>query len=122
MKGIKLPNQSEEFAATLICCRSSNMKKHKRTRSPAQLEEKFRPLQCNPQNLWHLRFEHSSVTMLQKLKSIKSNFDSSTCHVCIRTKQAKKPYYPVKEKTKRKLEQLHSDLCRQYPESKGNSI
>src|SRR5438552_3704960 len=60
--------------------------------------------------------------MLHKLKSIKSNFDSSICHVCLRVKQAKKPYYPVKEKAKRKLERLHSDLCSQYPESKGNSI
>ena len=51
-----------------------------------------------------------------------SNFDSATCHVCIRTKQAKKPYYPVKEKTKWKLERVHSDICDQYPESKGNSI
>ena len=43
-------------------------KKCKRSRSPAQLEENFHPLQCNPQNLWHLRFGHSSATTLQKLK------------------------------------------------------
>ena len=64
--------------------------KHKRARSPVksavQLGENFHPLNCHPQNLWHLRFGHSSATTLQKLKSIKSNFDSSTCHVCIRAK------------------------------------
>src|SRR5437762_10830921 len=51
--------------------------KRKRSRSAVKLGENFHPLHCHPQNLWHLRFSHSSATMIQKLKSIKSNFDST---------------------------------------------
>src|SRR6266496_3103718 len=43
-------------------------------------------------------------------------------NLCIRAKQARKPFCPSNEKTKRKLERIHSDICGQYPESKGNSI
>ena len=79
-------------------------------------------LNCNPHNLWHLRFGHPSTTALQKLKAIKSKFDSTKCRVCIRAKQARKPFLSLNEKTERKLERIHSDICGQYPESKGNSI
>ena len=80
------------------------------------------PLTSMPANLWHLRFGHASTTTLQKLKTIKSKFDSTKCRVCIRAKQTRKPFSPSNEKTKRKLERIHSDICGQYPESKGNSI
>ena len=48
--------------------------RQKRKRASSPLEENSpHPLTCNPHNLWHLQFAHSSTSTLQKLKIIKSN-------------------------------------------------
>ena len=83
---------------------------------------KIEPLQCSPNNLWHLRFGHASTTILRKLPYIRSNHDSAHCIVCIRAKQTRKPFHPAESKVTRKLERIHSDLCGPFPTSKGNSI
>ena len=51
-------------------------------------------------NLWHLRFGHPSTTTLQKLKAIKSNFDSTKCRVCIRASQ--RAFFPFEREDKAK--------------------
>ena len=82
----------------------------------------IQPLQCNPQNLWHLRFAHASSTMLRKHLYIKSNHDSTHCTIYIRAKQTRKPFHRSESKVTRKLERLHSDLCGPFPISKGKSV
>src|SRR5437773_2489334 len=42
---------------------------------------------------------------------------------CLHTHEtSQKALLSVKEKTKRKLERVHSDICGQFPKSKGNSV
>jgi transposase InsO family protein len=80
------------------------------------------PLTCSPSNLWHLRYGAASTTVLRKLKLIKSTFDSAKCEPCIRAKKTRKPFHRSESKATKPLEQVHSDICGQYPESEGNSI
>jgi hypothetical protein len=80
------------------------------------------PLLCSPHDLWHLRFGHASTTTLRKHPYIKSSFDSTHCTICIRAKQARKPFHPSESKVTRKLERIHSDLCGPFPISKGKTI
>jgi len=80
------------------------------------------PLQCSPQDLWHLRFGHASTTTLRKHRYVKSNHDSTRCIICIRAKQTRKPFYPSEFKVTRKLERIHSDLYGLFPASKGKTI
>ena len=79
-------------------------------------------LSCTPSNLWHLRYGHPSSTTLRKLKRIKSNFDSSKCVPCLRGKKTRKPFARSTSKATDKLTRVHTDICGQFPESKGNSI
>jgi hypothetical protein len=80
------------------------------------------PLPCAPSNLWHLRYGHASSSTLQKLKGIKSNFDSRTCSSCIQAKKTRRPFSGSISQITKKLGRIHSDICGQYPESKGNLI
>ena len=72
-------------------------------------------------NRWHLRFNHVSSSVLRKLSSIKSTYDSSDCTQCILTKTHKKPYYDVDYRASSKGELIHSDVCGLFPLSIGNS-
>ena len=83
---------------------------------------KIEPLQCSPNDLWHLHFGHALTTTLRKLRYIKSNHDSTRCIICIRAKQTRKPFHPTESKVTCKLERIHSDLCGLFLTSKGNSI
>lgn len=77
---------------------------------------------CTSSNLWHLRYGHALSITLQKLKRIRSTFDSSTCIPCIEAKKTRQPFLSSDFKVTDKLSQIHSDICSQYPESEGNSI
>jgi len=90
--------------------------------SASQSSDHLPPLQCRPVDLWHLRYGHASTMPLGKLKAIKSKFDSTNCTICIRAKQTHKSFKTSCEKKTQKLERIHSDICGQYPKSKGNSV
>src|SRR6266496_916726 len=99
-------------------------KRRLRLSSPAPLicVDSPSPLICSPTDLWHLRFGHASSTALRKLKQIKSTYDSTKCVPCIRAKKTHKPFHSSESKATQPLERVHSDICGQFPESKGNSI
>ena len=109
-------DQSEESDDSILDSSKPSKTQTQRSSSPES------PTKCDPHNLWHLRFAHAPTSTLRKIKVIKSKFDSTKCRICIRAKQTRKPFLPSNEKTTRKLERIHSDICGQYPESKGNSI
>ena len=51
-----------------------------------------KPKQLSPKYLWHLRLAHASTTVMSKIPTIKSSFDSSGCLSCIRAKQHRLPF------------------------------
>ena len=79
-------------------------------------------LSCKPRELWHLRFGHTSTTVLRKLDLIKSTFDSRYCVPCLRAKKTRKPFPPSESKAESKLERVHSDICGPFYESHDHTI
>ena len=69
-----------------------------------------KPKQLSPNYLWHLRLAHASTSVISKIPTIKSSFDSSSCLSCIRAKQHRLPFPKSNFKATRKLQYVHSDL------------
>ena len=69
-----------------------------------------KPKRLSPNYLWHLRLAHASTTVMSKIHTIKSSFDSSGCLSCIRAKQHRLPFRLSDFKATKKLQHVHSDL------------
>jgi hypothetical protein len=93
--------------------------------NPGKPDDSIDLLQCSPATLWHLRFRHAFTTRLQNHKLIKSNDNSTACPICIRAKHPRSYYKPLKTKTTKPIERVHSDICGPLtllPESICNSV
>jgi len=67
-------------------------------------------------DLWHSRFCHTSYGFLMRLTNLNliPNFNlvkRSKCHVCVESKQLRKPHKAVEARNLAPLELIHSDLC-----------
>ena len=67
-------------------------------------------------DLWHSRFCHASFGCLMRLANInlipKFNLvKKSKCHVCVESKQPRKPHKAAEARSLAPLELVHSDLC-----------
>jgi hypothetical protein len=67
-------------------------------------------------DLWHSRFCHASFGCLMRLANInlipKFNLvKKSKCHVCVESKQPRKPHNTAEARNLAPLELVHSDLC-----------
>src|SRR5271155_1896646 len=80
-----------------------------------------KPLQCTPNNLWHLRFAHASQYTLAKHPGIESTYDTSDCLACRRGKHHQNPHRPSKSAPREIVELIHSDICGPFPMSKGGN-
>src|SRR4030095_14754201 len=69
-----------------------------------------KPKPLSPKYLWHLRLAHASTSVISKIPTIKSTFDSSNCESCIRAKMHKRPFPKSNFKATQKLQCIHSDL------------
>src|SRR5437762_2585522 len=77
------------------------------TVSSTEIEEP-RPLSLK--QLWHHRLAHSSTSIISKIPSIKSTYDSSKCISCIRAKHHRRPLHKSNFKATKKVQYIHSDL------------
>jgi hypothetical protein len=76
--------------------------------------------------LWHRRFGHLSYGNLQRMAEdqlvdglnieAKAFRSRETCEPCIMAKQAVKPFKGSKERSKRKLDVIHMDVCGPLPQ------
>ena len=108
MRGMKLPNQSE----------GRNISEYGHLISQKQISPSELPSSKSLTS--SLRPFINNYASKAQINQVQLRFFNMPClHMCETGQE--KPYYPVEEKMKRKLERVHSDLCGQYPESKGNS-
>src|SRR5439155_13111122 len=75
--------------------------------SPEETEE---PRPLSPKQLWHLRLAHASTSVISKIPSIKSTYDSSKCVSCIRAKHHRRPFHKSNFQAAKKVQYIHSDL------------
>jgi hypothetical protein len=71
----------------------------------------------NTVNLWHSRFCHASFGCLMRLAHLnlipKFNLvKKSKSHVCVESKQPRKPHKAAEARNLAPLELVHSDLCK----------
>jgi hypothetical protein len=71
---------------------------------------------CDESDLWHSRFCHASFGCLIRLANLnlipKFNLvKKSKCHVCVESKQPRKPHKAAEARNLAPLELVHSDLC-----------
>ena len=69
-----------------------------------------KPKRLSPNYLWHLRLAHASTSVISKISTIKSNFNSSSCLSCVRAKQHRLPFPKSMFKATKKVQYIHSDL------------
>lgn len=70
---------------------------------------------------WHKKLGHTSNKNMLKLKSNSvglnlsdseiKNFKNTTCEVCIKAKQTRKPFSEIRQRATRPLEIIHTDVC-----------
>ena len=67
---------------------------------------------------WHQCLGHISASSINRIPTISTNFDTTTCESCILAKQRKLPFKSRQElKVAKKLQLVHSDLCGLLPPS-----
>jgi len=76
------------------------------TASSTEIKE---PRPLSPKQLWHLRLAHASTSVISKIPSIKSTYDSSKCISCIRVKTST-AVSQVQFQATKKVQYIHSDL------------
>jgi hypothetical protein len=92
------------------------------TSSPSEAPTPPRPppLQCSPNNLWHLCFAHASQYTLAKHPGIESRYDTSDCLACRRGKHQQSPHHPSKNCPREIVELIHSQAWQSEPGQPGS--
>jgi hypothetical protein len=68
-------------------------------------------------NVWHLRLCHVNFGCMMRLASLSlipkfTSVKNSKCHVCVESKQTRKPHKTVEARNLTPLELVHSDLSK----------
>src|SRR4030095_14944996 len=103
-------SNSEITDATSKPIRDSELADVMSATHPSPVSPPVEPKPLSPKYLWHLRLAHASTSVISKIPTIKSTFDSSNCESCIRAKMHKRPFPKSNFKATQKLQCIHSDL------------